>query len=184
MNALRALLPPPAAEVVPVQPVRPRLPRRRSILLLDDNTKRGEIRAARLRMAGADVHYMRTADDALWLLQESPYDLVLIDMRNHLPEGHRFCFDVLRRNPAQRMAFYVDGPECISRTAPPVKTAIIPTGPRPTLDSVIRAGKAGTPRPGSLLDAGWRISVNRRLAGKRRTGEFPSPDAIARWSAK
>lgn len=139
--------------------------RRKSILILDEDLNRAEARASRLRLAGIDVRCAATPNMAL---EQLTCDLLLIEARNNPGAARAFCALVKRINPAQRVAFYVHGAKCISWAAP--DWAAPDAMPR---ESTNRGGPAaemrallGTqaPRRGSLLDASWRIGVNRRLA--------------------
>lgn len=148
---------------------------RKSILILDEDRNRAETRAARLRLAGVEVQCSATPDEAIAWLKENSSDLVLIDARKRRYGLGAFCDSVRRVNPAQRMAFYVDGPKLISWSVPAVAA---PKNGCSDLAAELKAmiGTPQAPRTGSLLDASWHISINRWMAGlKRRQGALP-PD--------
>lgn len=142
----------------------PHFDRRKSILIFDKDRNRAEARASRLRLDGIDVRCAATPNHALDCLDQQPCDLLLIDARKDPNAARCFCASVKRINPAQRVAFYVDGPKCISwfaTDAMPHKTTSR-GGPAANMPALL--GTPQAPKKGSLLDASWRISVNHRLA--------------------
>ena len=96
----------------------PHFGRRKSIVILDSNVHRAEERASRLRLAGIEVRCAATPEHALECLEERISDLLLIEARKEPAAALHFSASAKRFNPAQRIGFYVDGPECISWAAP------------------------------------------------------------------
>jgi CheY-like chemotaxis protein len=179
--ALGAVLPlaAPAAGAPGLKAVKASRPS--AILLLDANSRRGELRAAHLRETGAEVRYARSNEDAFFLLQESRYDLVLVEMRNNIAVGQHFCAAVRLDKPGQRIAFYVDGPKCISWLPPDVTAAPAPVQPQMQIKAVVSAAKLAMPEGGRLLEAGWRIRMTKKLAAK--SGAMQPDRKTAAWGA-
>lgn len=168
-----ALVPDLALHATPAK--NPRVDRRKSILIFDEDLNRAEARASRLRLDGIDVRCAGTSNKALDCLDEGPCDLLLIDIRNDPSAAPHFCASVKRINPAQRVAFYVDGPKCISWSVNDAMSH--KTTGRGGSGSEMRAllGTPQLPRKGSLLDASWRVSVNRPLAAVK-----PQPGKLSK----
>lgn len=141
--------------------------RRKTILIVDEDTQRGELRVARLRVVGVDARHAASTKDAFDRLQEGAYDLVLLDVRQRPDRARPFWNSVRHIKPNQRVAFYVDGGECISWSAPERRRLSTPPSDTPTAHGNTLLGTPAAPRPGSFLDVGQRIRLNRRLAALR-----------------
>jgi CheY-like chemotaxis protein len=146
--------------------------RRKSILVVDEDVKRGELRASRLRQAGVEVQYAASIEAASFFLQEGSYDLVLVEMRKDPDRARDFCSSVRRRCPEQRMAFYVDGPQCISWSEPDLKANTDRAEGVARLNAPL--GTPAAPRLASITDASRRIRLNRQLAVLRSRQADPN----------
>jgi hypothetical protein len=154
----------------PPKPSRPaghRVDKRKLVLVVDENPGRREGRAARLRASAVDVHCCSSLGHALVLCRNNSYDLVLLETRNDPTSAEQFRVSVRAVSPSQRIAFYVGSPRHIS-WLPPEQPDVAPdygAAERASEVSQLFAAQIGGPvRRGSLLEAGWRIFMSRRLS--------------------
>lgn len=91
----------------------------KTVLLIDRNQRTREVRASVLRSRGVQVHEADSLQAARFLWQPKIYDVILLDMRRHLPgEALEFYEQIRDKNPEERFAFLVGPPVYLSRTWP------------------------------------------------------------------
>jgi len=97
------------------QPVLPN----KKVLLIDRSQPTREARASVLRAHGIEVHEADSLQAARFLWQPNVYDLILLDVRRHLPgEALEFYEQIRTASPKERFAFFVGPPVYFSRTWP------------------------------------------------------------------
>lgn len=102
-------------------PVRSSLPNLedKKVLLIDRCQATRDVRAAILRNHGVEVHTAESLQGARFLWQPKVYDLILLDVRRHVPgEALEFYEQIKEASPRQRFAFLVGRPVYLSRTWP------------------------------------------------------------------
>ncbi|MGH9670486.1 MAG: hypothetical protein ACRD3A_10285 [Terriglobales bacterium] len=150
-----------------IQPPPLREPQKK-FLLLDSNTTRRDLRARIMRKLGLEVDCAADTAQARVLWRAAFYHLLLVDLGNAPSTAARFCGEITAASPAQRVAFYVSKPPYL--VSSPSKEADQPQdhdfGESGSKARTLFAGACDAlPRRGSLLEAAWRISVTRALAG-------------------
>jgi CheY-like chemotaxis protein len=91
----------------------------KTVLLIDRNPCAREVRASVLRSHGIDVHEADSLQGARLFWQPKMYDLILLDVRRHLPgEAREFYEQIKETSPRERFAFLVGPPVYLSRTWP------------------------------------------------------------------
>jgi CheY-like chemotaxis protein len=93
--------------------------RGKKVLLIDSNQPTRDVRASVLRSRGVEVHVAKSLRAARFVWQRSVYDMILVDVRRHLPgEALEFYEQIKDANPRERFAFLVGPPVYISLTWP------------------------------------------------------------------
>ena len=91
----------------------------KAVLLIDRNQRAREVRASVLRSHGVEVHEADSLQAARFLWQPKMYDLILLDVRRHLPgEALEFYEQIRETSPQECFAFLVGPPVYLSRTWP------------------------------------------------------------------
>lgn len=91
----------------------------KTVLLIDRNQPTREARAAVLRTHGIQVHEAESLQAARFLWQPNVYDLILLDVRRHLPgEALEFYEQIRSASPNEHFAFLVGPPVYLSLTWP------------------------------------------------------------------
>ena len=91
----------------------------RRVLLIDERQATREARANVLRGHGVEVDAADTLQMARVLWQPRRYDLILLDVRRHLPgEALEFYEQIRDASPGQHFAFLVGPPLYVSRRWP------------------------------------------------------------------
>ncbi len=91
----------------------------KKVLLIDPNQPTRDVRAAIFRSHGVKAHTAEDLRTARLPWHPNLYDLIVLDMRKHLPgEAREFCELVRRASPEQRIAFLVGPPVYLSLTWP------------------------------------------------------------------
>jgi CheY-like chemotaxis protein len=89
------------------------------VLLIDSNQPTRDVRASVLRSRGVEVHVAESLRAARFLWQPNVYDMILLDVRRHLPgEALEFYEQIKEANPRERFAFLVGAPVYLSLTWP------------------------------------------------------------------
>ena len=82
----------------------------RSVLLIDSDVLRQQLRAAALRNCEIDVHAAGSIAEAERLMRVYAYDLVLFAAQENSIEASVLCAELRRRRPRQRIALLVGAP--------------------------------------------------------------------------
>jgi ActR/RegA family two-component response regulator len=91
----------------------------KKVLLVDRCQATREARAAVLRGRGVEVHEAEELSTARFLWQPNVYDLVMFDVRRHLPgEALKFYEQLKEASPRQRIIFLVGPPTYLSPAWP------------------------------------------------------------------
>jgi len=91
----------------------------KTVLLIDRNQRTREARASVLRSHGIQVHEAESLQAARFLWQPNVYDLILLNVRRHLPgEALEFYEQIRSASPNEQFAFLVGPPVYLSRTWP------------------------------------------------------------------
>jgi CheY-like chemotaxis protein len=91
----------------------------KKLLLIDANQPTRDVRVRVLQSHGVEVHAAESLRTARFLWQPNVYDLILLDVRRHLPgEALEFYEQIRTANPKEHFAFLVGPPVYLSRTWP------------------------------------------------------------------
>ena len=91
----------------------------KTVLLIDRNQPTRDVRARVLQSNGVEVHAAEDLCGARFLWQPNVYDLILLDVRRHLPgEALEFYEQIGTASPKEHFAFLVGPPVYLSRTWP------------------------------------------------------------------
>ncbi len=91
----------------------------KTVLLIDRNQPTRDVRVRVLQSHGVEVHAAEDLSGARFLWQPNVYDLVLLDVRRHLPgEALEFYEQIRTASPKEHFAFLVGPPVYLSRTWP------------------------------------------------------------------
>jgi CheY-like chemotaxis protein len=91
----------------------------KKVLLIDANQPTRDVRSSVLRSHGVEVHPAEDLSAARFLWQPNVYDLILLDVRRHLPgEALEFYQQIKETSPRERFAFLVGPPVYLSLTWP------------------------------------------------------------------
>ena len=89
----------------------------KTVLLIDRNQPTRDVRVRVLQSHGVEVHAADSLPAARFLWQPDMYDLILLDVRRHLPgEALEFYEQIRTASPKERFAFLVGPPVYLSRT--------------------------------------------------------------------
>jgi CheY-like chemotaxis protein len=97
----------------------------KKVLLIDRNQPTRDVRVRVLQSHGVEVHAADSLQTARFLWQPDVYDLILLDVRRHLPgEALEFYEQIRDASPNEHFAFFVGPPVYLSRTWPSEVTEI------------------------------------------------------------
>jgi hypothetical protein len=99
---------------IPVLPLAAPFPcavKRNRVLLVDTSQAKRELRAEIMRKLGMDVDCAGDIAEARSWWRPALYDLVLINMEKGRGHRDKFCDDVRRATPPQRLAFLIGHPK-------------------------------------------------------------------------
>ena len=97
----------------------------KKVLLIDRNQPTRDVRVRVLQSHGVEVHAAKDLCGARFLWQPNVYDLILLDVRRHLPgEALEFYEQIRTASPKEHFAFLVGPPVYITRTWPGEVTQI------------------------------------------------------------
>ncbi len=88
--------------------------KKKRVLLVNTSQAKRELRAEVMRKFGMDVDCAADVDEARSWWRADFYDLVLIDMEKAQGYRDKFCDDIRRAIPRQRLAFLVGEPEYLA----------------------------------------------------------------------
>ncbi len=91
----------------------------KKVLLIDPNQPTRDVRIRVLQSHGVEVRVAEDLSAARFLWQPNVYDLILLDVRRHLPgEALEFYEQIITASPKEHFAFLVGPPVYLSRTWP------------------------------------------------------------------
>ena len=91
----------------------------KTVLLIDRNQTTRDVRVRVLQSHGVEVHGADSLQAARFLWQPNVYDLILLDVRRHLPgEALEFYEQIRNASPKEHFAFLVGPPVYLSRRWP------------------------------------------------------------------
>jgi len=91
----------------------------RKVLLIDANQPTRDVRIRVLQSHGVEVRAADSFSVARFLWRPNVYDLILLDVRRHLPgEALEFYEQIKTGSPKEHFAFLVGPPVYLSRTWP------------------------------------------------------------------
>ena len=91
----------------------------KTVLLIDRFQPTRDVRVRVLQSHGVKVHAAADLSGARFLWQPNVYDLILLDVRRHLPgEALEFYKQITTASPTEHLAFLVGPPVYLSRTWP------------------------------------------------------------------
>jgi PleD family two-component response regulator len=91
----------------------------KAVLLIDRKQPTRDVRVRVLQSHGVEVHAAEDLSGARFLWQPNVYDLILLDVRGHLPgEALEFYEQIKEAAPQERFAFLVGPPVYLSRIWP------------------------------------------------------------------
>jgi CheY-like chemotaxis protein len=97
----------------------------KKVLLIDRNQPTRDVRVRVLQSHGVEVRAAEDLSGARFLWQPNVYDLILLDVRRHLPgEALEFYEQITTASPKEHFAFLVGPPVYLSRTWPSEVTTI------------------------------------------------------------
>jgi len=89
----------------------------KKVLLIDRNQTTRDVLVRVLQSHGVEVHAADSLPAARFLWQPDMYDLILLDVRRHLPgEALEFYEQITTASPKEHFAFLVGPPVYLSRT--------------------------------------------------------------------
>jgi len=98
----------------------------KTVLLIDRNQPTRDVRVRVLQSHGVEVHAAEDLSGARFLWQPNVYDLILLDVRRHLPgEAFEFYEQIKGAAPKERFVFLVGPPVYLTRTWPGEGTEVV-----------------------------------------------------------
>ena len=101
---------------LPVSAPGPDAVKRKRVLLIDASHAKRDLRAEVMRKVGIDVDSAADIVEARVWWKPALYDLVLINIEKGRGQRDKFCDDLRRATPPQRLAFLVGQPEYLTNT--------------------------------------------------------------------
>ena len=91
----------------------------KKVLLIDASQPTRDVRIRVLQNHGVEVHEADSLQAARYLWRPNMYNLILLDVRRHLPgEALEFYEQIRAADPRQRIVFLTGPPKYVSRTWP------------------------------------------------------------------
>jgi CheY-like chemotaxis protein len=98
----------------------------KKVLLIDRSQTTRDVRVRVLQSHGVEVHAADNLQAARFLWQPDMYDLILLDVRRHLPgEALEFYEQIRTESPKEHFAFLLGPPVYLSRTWPGEGTEVV-----------------------------------------------------------
>lgn len=158
--------------------------RKKRVLLLDTSQTKRDLRADVMRKLGIEVDCAADVLEARCWWRADLYNLVLIHVDGENDSRDRFCTDIRGAIPAQKVAFFVGGPEFLA-AAPHSDAAAAEADPnvlhREMVAALLAQGSGPSSQRWGILEACKRISSVRSVseARSRAIRETPRP---SRWA--
>jgi len=153
--------------------------KKKRVLLVDTCQAKRELRAEVMRKFGMDVDCAANADEARSWWRADFYDLVLINMEQSREYRDKFCDDVRRATPPQRLAFLVGQPEYLADSPNVNEEVLLKKADDEVMDdmSLALAADRGDPtQRWGILEASRRISAVRSKSRARTQAMRALPD--------
>jgi hypothetical protein len=169
---------------LPVSAVEANPAKKKRVLLLDTSQSKRDLRADVMRKLGIEVDCAADVLEARCWWRADLYNLVLINGIGEVEERDKFCVDIRRATPPQRIAFFVGGPEYLA-LAPHSDGGPSAANGGALPGDLVAALLAQSSQPASqrwgILEACKRISSVRAVseARSRALRETPRP---SRWA--
>jgi CheY-like chemotaxis protein len=171
-----------SATVIPPNPV-PAQAKKKRVLLVDTSRTKRDLRSETMRKLGAEVDCAADIIEARSWWRADLYDLVLMHIQTDSGPRDKFCDDIRRLMPNQKIMFLVGKPEYLA-TAPNADEEFLPADDE--VDSVTSAyvkiplggnGSEQTRQRWGILEACRRISAARSAldARTRAIRDRPTP---------
>lgn len=154
---------------------------KKRVLLLDTSHATRDLRAEVLRKLGIDVDSAADIVEARVWWKPALYDLVLINMEKGRGQRDKFCDDVRRATPPQKLAFLVGGPEYLTDSLNPDQELAMQNSEERTVTSnakgVTLDGPPDTNQRWGILQASRKISAVRSasIARTQAMRDLPPP---------
>jgi len=172
---MNSTLPPPTLLSVPI----PSGVKKKRVLLVDTSWVKRELRAEVMRKFGMDVDCAADIDEARSWWRADLYDLVLINMEQSREYRDKFCDDIRRATPPQRLAFLVGQPEYLADSPNVNEEVLLKKADDEVMDnmSLALAADRGDPtQRWGILEASRRISAVRSKSVARTQAMRALPD--------
>jgi CheY-like chemotaxis protein len=166
---------------VPVAvPIPGDLKKKKRVLLVDTSRTKRELRAEVMRKLGVEVDCAADIPEARCWWKAGFYDLVLINVEKEGGDRDRFCEDIRRITPSQKMAFLVGKPGYLADSPNQGQDSIIEeTNEQPPALIAQAADSDGAevlPRHWGIMEASRRISAVRSASVARTRAMRSLPD--------
>ncbi|HEY1678664.1 MAG TPA: hypothetical protein VGG04_13200 [Candidatus Sulfotelmatobacter sp.] len=138
--------------------------KKKRVLLVDTSQPKRELRAEVMRKFGMDVDCAADISEARSWWRADFYDLVLINMENAQGYRDKFCDDIRRAIPRQRLAFLVGQPEYLANSPGAEEDMPLPRPDNDLMDELklaLAAGRGDMTQRWGILEASRRISAVR-----------------------
>jgi CheY-like chemotaxis protein len=144
--------------------------KKKRVLLIDTSNAKRDVRADVMRKLGIDVDSAADIPEARAWWRPALYDLVLINMEQGRGQRDKFCNDVRRATPPQRLAFLVGQPEYLADSPNEDQESAMESSYEETAIGNVKASSpdpADASRRWGILEASRRISAVRSASVAR-----------------
>lgn len=155
--------------------------KKKRVLLVDSSNARRDLRAEALRQHGIYVDIAADIPEARSWWRPALYDLVLINMERGRGQRDKFCDDIRKATPTQRLAFLVGQPAYLVDLPNADQELLMERGDEPAAVATTKIARPADPgdltQRGSILEASRRISAVRSasVARGRAMRALPPP---------
>jgi CheY-like chemotaxis protein len=172
---MNTILPPPSLLSAPI----PGGVKKKRVLLVDSSQAKRELRAEVMRKFGMDVDCAADIEGARSWWKADFYDLVLINMEKAQGYRDRFCDDIRRAIPRQRLAFLVGQPEYLADSPSAEEDTPLQKADDEVMSDLklaLAAQRGDITQRWGILEASRRISAVRSASLARTQAMRVSPD--------
>ena len=154
--------------------------KKRRVLLVDTSQRKRELRAEVMRKLGMDVDCAADIGEARSWWRAAHYDLVLLNMDKGEGNRDKFCDDIRRATPPQRLAFLVGQPTYLADSPNGDEEPPVQNGDDPMMGDLelnIGTDRGDLTQRWGILEASRRISAVRSasLARTQAMRALPAP---------
>jgi CheY-like chemotaxis protein len=166
---------------VPVTgPIPGDLKKKKRVLLVDTSRTKRELRAEVMRKLGVEVDCAADIPEARCWWKADLYDLVLINVEKEGGDRDRFCEDIRRITPPQKMAFLVGKPGYLADSPNQGQDSVIEKTNEQPPALIAQAADSDDaevlPRHWGIMEASRRISAVRSASVARTRAMRSLPD--------